>query len=89
MKITKPEVEALREAIAPLDTEDRRENYRKGMFPRAESVKDIDKRYRWDLAHEAGKGRWSLIAPLYDAGYDDTHIDTALRHIVLPLNARK
>lgn len=35
-------------------------------------------RYRWDRMNETG---WFPIA-LYDAGYNDDHIDTALRRIL-------
>lgn len=43
-------------------------------------VKDIDKRYRWDLFQAAGLGRYSCDV-LY-AYLDDAHIDTAIRSIV-------
>ena len=43
-------------------------------------VKDLDKRYRWDLFHAAGLTRYACDV-LY-AYMDDTHIDTALRSIV-------
>ena len=77
MKITPQDLNAMRKAIAPLDTKDRRARYQARAFPRAELVKDIDKRYRWDLLHESGY----RAVELYDYA-DDTHIDTALRNIV-------
>ena len=43
-------------------------------------VKDLEKRYRWDLFHAAGLTRYACDV-LY-AYMDDTHIDTALRSIV-------
>lgn len=74
-------VEQMRQGIAPLDTPEMRDRYRSGNFPRADRVQDLDKRYRWDLF-------WA--APHLDALYDDrsildSHIDTALRKIVPPL----
>ena len=82
MKIPKDVVEAMREAISPLDTEDARERYRSGNFPRANTVKNLDERYRWDLL-------WASrfdVTELYDQfSANSTHIDTALRSIVKPL----
>lgn len=46
-------------------------------------VKDLEKRLRWDLLFAAGLTPW-LCANLYPYA-DDTHIDTALRHIVSKL----
>ena len=77
MKITPQDLDAMREAISPLDTQDRRARYQAGAFPRADLTKDVDKRYRWDLLHESGY----RIVDLYDY-MDDTHIDTALRNLV-------
>jgi len=81
MKISGEVVEAMRERIATLDTDEVRQAYRDGRFPRSEAVKDLNVRYRWDLYH-ASKCRDVL-------GDDDTlttnHIDTALRRIVQPL----
>ena len=73
----------LRASIEQRDTPEVRERYRSGDFLRSESVKDLDKRYRWDLAHAAVGTRW--ICDLYDLGLNDSHIDTALRAIVAPL----
>ena len=69
--------------IEPLDTIEMRDAYRAGNFPRADLVKDLDKRYRWDLLNAAMGWRGPCAA--YDAGMNDTHIDTALRSIVDPL----
>lgn len=89
MKITKEDFEKLRAAISPLDTPQERERYLLGKIPRADSVKDLDKRYRWDLLYRSGlkigdgvgvNGDINLYAYL-----NDEHIDTALRSIVPPL----
>lgn len=80
MKISSEELSSLKSAIQPHDTEQRREVYLSGDFPRPEGVKDLDTRYRWDLFY-AVKG-WSHFPE--DSSYSTTHIDTALRQIVPP-----
>lgn len=85
MKVPPTTLEAMRDAIAPLDTPTVRGAYLRGEFPRAELVKDLDRRYRWDLLRAALPASW-ICAELYDAaGCQDSHIDTALRTIVPPL----
>ena len=49
-----------------------------------ERVRDLDKRFRWDVGHAAGVTSWACGA-LYPYMNDD-HIDTALRHVVVELN---
>lgn len=84
MKLPAEIVDQMREAIEPLDTPMIREQYRRGDFPRSESVKDLDKRYRWDLF-------WAIPFKVREAvfgsddGVKDSHVDTALRQIVRPL----
>lgn len=84
MRVTAEDRETMRAAIAPLDTEAVRDAYRAGRFPRADRVKDLDKRYRWDLFYAADL--WDLTSALYGDGVNDTHLDTALRSIVAPLH---
>ena len=60
MKIKSEVVNALRQRIADFDTEDRRNAYREGRFPRADTVRNLDMRYRWDLYYVA-RGRETLI----------------------------
>ena len=75
-------VQEMQEAISYVNTPEARERYRTGNFPRSEFVKDLDKRYRWDLLWASG----FRITDLYDRfDANDTHIDTALRQIVNPL----
>ncbi len=83
MKATTEQQATLAAAITPLNTESNRQMYRDGQFHNADRVKDLDQRFRWDLLHASGG--WELVAPLYDAGLNDSHIDTALRSIVAPL----
>lgn len=66
---------------------DVREQYRRGEFHNADRVKDLEKRYRWDMF-------WYLLRvypSLNDAieGFDDSHIDTMLRRAVQPLGENK
>jgi hypothetical protein len=83
VKIKSEHVAALRERVAPLDTAANRERYRTGDFPRAELVKDLDMRYRWDLCH-AGTAGTDVMRVMY-AYANSSHVDTALRSIVPPL----
>lgn len=81
------------ERIRTADTDQTREAYRTGQFPRAENTKDVDERYRWDLWWHAAK--LDRLDPLTGHGEgthtpntDGTtsdHIDTFLRRAVPPL----
>ena len=77
LKITPADFADLAAAVGPLDTAERRGLYARGDFARAELCRDVDKRYRWDLARESGYPIVGLYAYL-----DDRHIDSALRRIV-------
>lgn len=76
MKMTPDHFAELKTAIEPLDTAERRAKYLAGDFPRAERCKDLNMRYRWDLY-------WLARNPDHDSYLNDTHIDTALRRIVI------
>lgn len=80
MKVTVKHRAELRRRFAAVDTPERREVYRTGQFPRADRVKDLDKRYRWDLL-------WAVNGDdvIGDGIYTDAHIDTALRTLVAAL----
>jgi len=78
MKLDRDTLDRMRDAIAPLDTPQMRERYRAGDFPRADRVRDLDKRYRWDIYYAAGGYR---LLP-EDDSLTDAHIDTALRRVV-------
>ena len=56
MKIKPEHLEFLRTAIVPLDTPGRRARYLAGDFTNAHKVKDLNKRYRWDLYWDATAG---------------------------------
>ena len=76
MKMKPADYELLRSKIAPMDTRQRRENYRReGLSAR---------RYRWDLFYlsqvRIGDGV-GIIGDINDPDLTDDHIDTALRRI--------
>lgn len=83
MKVTPEQLEGLRAAIAPLDTPETRERYSLGLFPRSDRTKDLSMRYRWDLLWASGG-----YSDLADSDLNDSHIDTALRRIVDPLERK-
>jgi hypothetical protein len=81
MKLPTTLIDTMQSKIAPNDTPENREYYLSGKFPQADKVKDLDKRYRWDLLYSAFTPvdicRW------YDTfDCSDSHIDSALRQIV-------
>jgi hypothetical protein len=84
-KIDGADLDKLRAALEPHDTEALRDLFR-ARDPRIRNihlVQDIDKRYRWEVARQAiGPGG---ICSFYDKGCNDSHIDTALRSIIPPL----
>jgi hypothetical protein len=89
VKVTTEHRALIADAIAGagLDTPAVRARYAARDIPRGDAVQDIDKRFRWDLFRASSlvtvDGRTvHLIGLLYDAGYHDGHIDTALRSIV-------
>lgn len=67
-------VESMRELIAPLDTFQRREKYRNGLFPRADAVNNLNTRYRYDLMYQSGAYK---LLPV-----NARNVDTALRRII-------
>ena len=78
MKMTKEHFTALQDLIDEnFLTSEIVERYETGNFPRSSRVKDINKRFRWDLF-------WSVrLEWKVEAGtYFDNHIDTALKKIV-------
>lgn len=83
LRVAPQHVEAIRAKVSALDTPERRQKYLTGDFPRADRVKDLDMRYRWDLLHEA------KAHPGYDGGINDTHVDSALKRAVPPLAPKK
>ena len=72
---------AVAAAITPVDTEQIRDRYRTGDYPRADRTKDVNVRYRWDLYWHAQ----ATAGPFHTVGLNSAHIDTMLRAIVAPL----
>jgi hypothetical protein len=85
MKISLEERARMATMLSGYDTEDRRQAYREGRFPRADAVKDLDKRYRWDLFYYVG------MANEMRFGRDvyDSHIYTVLSRLVPSLSEGK
>lgn len=91
LRIRPRDLQTLRDAVVPEDTQERRDAYSSGNFTQATRCKDWDLRYRWDLLRASrlrlgggmlAKGDLNLYAYL-----NDRHIDAALRSIVPPLKA--
>lgn len=82
MKINGQHFDALAAAVSTYDTDERREAYRNGDFPRADLVRDLDKRYRWDTFWLAFNGGYNLNNLCVATRCNNAHIDTALRRIV-------
>jgi hypothetical protein len=84
MKATSDQLEAVRQALAPLDTPERRARYMAGDFPNADRVRDLDTRYRWDtyyLAVDSGALTYDTLRNLNGA-----HTETVLRKVVPALS---
>lgn len=82
--------QAIRALEGSLDMTEVRNRYRAGDFPRADRVRDLEMRFRWDLFWAARQrlsttGRDALSDALRTEELNDEHIDTALRQIVAPL----
>jgi len=78
VKIRPEHIEHIRAAIVPLDTPEKREQYR--------ALGLSDTRYGWGLLYDADLTDW-IIRVVYRYA-NDAHIDTALRHIIPSINAR-
>lgn len=81
MKASPELFKALQEAIKVWDIDKYRDAYRSGNFPRADTVKDINVRYRWDLYWAATKDN-NIRDMVREENLLSDHIDTMLRRIV-------
>lgn len=80
MKMTKKHYEMLEKAVKPLDTQERRDTYKKHGF--------TNMRYRWDLFWKSEIYKTFWMQEVY-AYCNDDHIDTVLRNIVPTLGEDK
>lgn len=83
LKIKPDDLQLLKDITVAYDTEERRQLYREGKYPRAEFTKNVNKRYRWDLLFASG-GRFhngNFLSQLYTY-LNDSHIDSALKSLV-------
>lgn len=80
MKMPIEEYDRLVEAVRPFDTPERRQQYLSGNFRNADSCRDLDKRYRWDLFY--GYHPTNFAGRMYQRGMNDEHIETALRKFI-------
>ena len=69
--------------VKPFDTEDNRTKYRNRDISGA--VRDIDKRYRWDIFYAVIRRNSDFYDALRSASPNDAHIDTLLKSVVQPL----
>ena len=83
MKMVQSDFNKLKEDIAAVlvANPEARNRYAAGQFPRAETTKDVNMRFRWDLAHVVFRSNPGFLDGLYSY-LTDNHIDTALRAIV-------
>ena len=88
MKIKAEHLQHLKAEIAPILLKYDRliEEYETGQFPRSEKVKDLQKRFCFDLLHGAGLSRW-VSDNLYPY-MNDSHIYTALKAICPTIERR-
>ena len=80
MAASKEQVDKLQNAIASLDTQERRARYLRGDYPRSENTQDLDVRYAFDMfweAVDAGDLDYSDFENLNDA-----KLRTAMRNVV-------
>ena len=88
MKIERSDLAVLRAHVGKYDRPELRERYRRGDFPRSDRVRDLDKRYRWDIWWAIFHDEREFADRLY--GYmNSDHIDTALRRCVASLKSRE
>jgi len=82
MKIIDEHYQYMRESIQRLGIE-KIKHHKADLLFRVNGYGDIDKRVRWDALHAAGLTPW-VCKHLYEYA-NDSHIDTALRHIMADL----
>lgn len=86
MKITSAHYEYMRAAIAKIATPEKLAAHRQFIINEGR-VQDVEKRLRWDMSYYANLTPW-ICAHIYPYA-DDTHVDTALRHIIASLETKE
>ena len=71
--------------VKPFDTEDNRTKYRNRDISNDDAVRDIDKRYRWDIFYAVTRRNSDFYDALQSASPNDAHLDTLLKSVVQPL----
>ena len=87
MKIKKEHYEHIKQEIQNLVSAKGKETiaeYKKDLLNDTR-IKDINVRFRWDLLHAANLDSYVCNTLYINEGLHDTHIDTALKHIVKEL----
>ena len=71
--------------IAQLNTDKNRQAYRDGLFPRADKVKDLNMRFRFDVLYAIPVDvRKSFYDEAYKLG-NDNHINSLLKSLIKDL----
>jgi hypothetical protein len=83
MRFTKQIIEQIAKLIEPHDTNERRASYINGNIQRYELVKDINRRYRFDLYYALSA--WRAIPDGFE--YTDEHLYTALKTFIPDLDS--
>ena len=68
--------------VAPYDNEANRTRYRNRDIPRADAVRDINKRYRWDIWYATTRRNREFFDVVQEVNPSDSHIDTLLRSVI-------
>lgn len=68
--------------VAQYDNEANRTRYRNRDIPRADAVKDINKRYRWDIWYVVTRRNREFFDAVQEVNPSDSHIDTLLRSVI-------
>jgi len=84
MKITQQHFDHIKSSISAIWTQEKHDCHRQFILNEGKA-KDVEKRLRHDWIYYAGLSAW-ICDNLY--GYmNDTHIDTALRNVMIDLQA--
>lgn len=88
MKMSAQTFTALEAAMKPLFTEKAIEQYETGEFLRADKVKDLNMRFRWDAYWCVRATHEDIRKAIREENLTDAHIDTALRKIAPTITRR-